>query len=262
LSPGNYTLEVLAFENNTYSQTKSLFIHIAPPWYTTIWAILLYFFISAGLLAMGLMRWYKRRAKRREERNNEEKLKFFINIAHEIRAPLTLIISPLFELLNQEHDKDTAKLLRTMQRNANRIMNLINQLLDIRKIDKGQMGIHCEETDLVGFIDELIQVFDHHITKRNIQFSFEPEAAYLPVWIDRNNFDKVLMNLLVNAFKFTPDGGKIMICLRVVEKNRTKKSSCPCAEIQILDSGTGLNEKEIERIFERFYQVSSQSSLG
>lgn len=262
LSPGNYTLEVRAFENNTYSPTKSLSIQIAPPWYVTVWAIFLYIFLFAGLLAVGLIRWYKRRAKRREERNNEEKLKFFINIAHEIRSPLTLILSPLFELSKQEHDKDTAKLLRTMQRNADRIMNLINQLLDIRKIDKGQMSIRCEETDLVDFIKELLQVFDHQSSKRNIRLSFEPDTAYLPVWIDRNNFDKVLMNLLVNAFKFTPNGGEILIYLRVVQKNMTKKSLYPCAEIQILDSGTGLNEKEIERIFERFYQASSQSSLG
>ena len=138
---------------------------------------------------------------------NEEKLKFFINIAHELRSPITLIVSPLSALIKTEQEEGRKKALLTMQRNANRILNLINQLLDIRKIDKGQMKIECRETEMVGFIEELFLMFDYQATKRNIHFSFIHTMEYLPVWIDRNNFDKVLMNLLVNAFKYTPDGG-------------------------------------------------------
>ncbi len=259
LAPGDYTLEVRAFENNTYSPVKSLAIHIAPPWYNTTWAKLLYILLVAGLLSYIGYTWNRHQRVRQDERNNEEKLRFFINIAHELRSPITLIISPLAELLKQSHDDHTNKLLMTMQRNANRIMNLINQLLDLRKIDKGQMKIVCEETNLVDFISELFQVFDYQATKRNIFFSFESDVENLPVWIDRNNFDKILMNLLVNAFKYTPDSGEIMVFLTLPEAGTSASSY---AEIRIIDSGSGLDEKEMERIFERFYQGTGHGPLG
>lgn len=262
LSPGNYTLEVRAFENNMYSGTKKLSIHITPPWYETQWVKSLLILFILGLLAGGLYMGYKRQLRRQKERNNEEKLKFFINIAHELRSPITLILSPLSDLLRQEDNDKKIKLLNTMQRNANRIMNLINQLLDLRKIDKGQMKISCEETDLVDFIKDLCQSFDYHAEKRNISFSFESDVQHLPVWIDRNNFDKVLINLIVNAFKFTPDAGEIMIGLTSPVANTAQPNSLQYAEIRIIDSGPGLNEKEIEKIFERFYQASSGNTLG
>lgn len=265
LAPGNYTLEVRAFENNTYSSVKSLGIHITPPWYQTVWAMLLYALLFVGAMSGTGYTFYKRQHRRQEERNNEEKLKFFINIAHELRSPITLIVSPLSELMKQTQDENTLKLLHTMQRNTNRIMNLINQLLDIRKIDKGQMKMMYEETDLVDFIRELVRSFDYQATKRNIFFTFESDMEHLPVWIDRNNFDKILMNLMINAFKYTQNGGEIMILLTILKEPVVLDKTLPpmaCAEIRVIDSGTGLNTKEIERIFERFYQVSSHSLSG
>lgn len=261
LSPGKYKLEVRAFENNTYSLTKDLDIIISPPWYVTTWAIALYIIILLIIMFGLWYLWHKRQIRRQEERNNEEKLKFFINIAHEIRSPLTLILSPLADLLKQEHNNENAKILRTIQRNSNRIMNLINQLLDMRKIDKGQMKIICQESDLVGFIKDLLLTFDYQAERRNMSLIFEHEIDYLPIWIDRNNFDKVLMNLLVNAFKFTPDGGEIKVYLKV-SNSPDRSDALSYAEIHIVDSGPGLNEKEIGKIFDRFYQTPTQNSLG
>lgn len=261
LSPGNYTLEVRAFENNAYSSIKTLNIRISPPWYSTTWAIFIYILLFIGLLTGIGYIWQKRQQRRREEQINEDKLKFFINIAHEIRSPTTLIISPLSELLKKDHDEKTTQLLETIQRNAHRIMSLINQLLDIRKIDKGQMKIACQETDLVAFIQDLSLIFDYQASRRNIRFTFESTEDYLSVWIDRNNFDKVLMNLLINAFKYTEDGGEIKITLTMIKSGDTY-SSPNFAEINIFDSGLGLNEKEVERIFERFYQTTPCNSLG
>lgn len=261
LSPGNYTLEVRAFENNAYSSIKTLNIKISPPWYSTTWATSLYVLLFIGILTSIVYTWQKRQQRRREEQNNEDKLKFFINIAHEIRSPTTLIISPLSELLKTEYDEKTKKLLETIQRNAHRIMSLINQLLDIRKIDKGQMKIACQETDMVGFIKDLTLVFDYQANKRDIKFSFESTEDRLPVWIDRNNFDKVLMNLLINAFKYTKDGGEIKITLATI-KSEDAGNARKYAEINIIDSGLGLNEKEVERIFERFYQAEPYNPLG
>lgn len=261
LSPGTYILEVRAFENNTYSTTNSLTIYISPPWYSTAWARCLYLILLFGLLSCIFYLWNKRRLRKLEELNNEEKLKFFINIAHEIRSPMTLIINPLSELLRQKNDENTSRLLNTIQLNTNRIMNLINQLLDIRKIDKGQMKIACEETDLIDFIKDLLNIFDYQTAERSIKLSFESNITHLPVWIDRNNFDKVLVNLLVNAFKHTQDGGAINLSVQTPQQ-KSLPNSTEYVEIKITDSGTGINEKEIERIFERFYQSSSQGHLG
>lgn len=256
LSPGNYTLEVRACENGTYTPVKQVGIHISPPWYQTTVAYICYLLL---LVVFGMQFYYLLKRKQREE-INEEKLKFFINISHEIRSPMTLIISPLETLLRREYDEPTTKALRSIYKNANRIVGLINQLLDIRRIDKGQMKIHCSETDIVGFIDDLFQAFDYQAEKRGIQFTFEHTLKELPVWIDRNNFDKVLVNLFSNAFKYTPDGGEITVCLSAGVNKKESGVLRNYAEIMIMDTGPGIDESKLEKIFERFYQASAELS--
>ncbi|WP_443777294.1 hybrid sensor histidine kinase/response regulator transcription factor [Bacteroides clarus] len=256
LSPGSYTLEVRACENGSYTPVKELRIHIASPWYQTTIAYVCY---SIILLVLGMQVYFYIKRKRREE-INEEKLKFFINISHEIRSPMTLIISPLESLLKRDYDEVTSKALRSMYRNANRIIGLLNQLLDIRKIDKGQMRIACSETDMVCFIRELFQTFDYQSEKRNIRFTFEHEQAELPVWIDRNNFDKVLLNVLSNAFKYTPDGGEITVRLTSGTDKKASGALRNYAEIAVSDTGDGIDENKLEKIFERFYQASADLS--
>ena len=161
---------------------------------------------------------------------------------------MTLIISPLETLLKRDYDETTSKALRSMYKNANRIIGLINQLLDIRKIDKGQMQIACSETDLVGFIDDLFQTFDYQSEKRKKE---------LPVWIDRNNFDKVLVNIFSNAFKYTPDHGEITVKLTTGNNKKETGALRNYAEITVLDTGEGIDENKLEKIFERFYQASA-----
>ena len=252
LSPGNYTLEVRACENGTYTPVKQVGIHISPPWYQTTVAYICYLLL---LVVFGMQFYYLLKRKQREE-INEEKLKFFINISHEIRSPMTLIISPLETLLRREYDEPTTKALRSIYKNANRIVGLINQLLDIRRIDKGQMKIHCSETDIVGFIDDLFQAFDYQAEKRGIQFTFEHTLKELPVWIDRNNFDKVLVNLFSNAFKYTPSGGTILFSVNVDEVKK-------CLYIQVADTGVGIPKEKQGELFKRFMQSSfSGDSIG
>ena len=258
LPSGNYTLEVRACKNGSYTPVKQLQIHIAFPWYRTIYAYICYFLL---LLALVVQSYFILKRKRQEE-INEAKLRFFINISHEIRSPMTLIISPLESLLKRNFDEDAMKALRSMYKNANRILELINQLLDIRKIDKGQMRIACAETDLVGFIDDLFRTFDYQAEKRGIRFVFEHKMEKLPVWIDRNNFDKVLVNLLSNAFKYTPENGEIRICLSTGVDKKNSGPLSEYAEIMILDSGTGIDETKLEKIFERFYQTSADLSAA
>lgn len=259
LPTGYYTFEVRTCENEQRSPVRSFSIYIAPPWYDTLWAKLGYVVALLGIIYWGFYVWYSRQRRRRQEELNEEKLNFFINIAHELRSPITLIISPLAALIKSEQDEMKKSALQTMQRNANRIMQLINQLLDIRKIDKGLMKLVCRETEMVGFIEELFLMFDFQAAKRNIRFSFIHSVEYLPVWVDRNNFDKVLMNLMVNAFKYTPNDGEITITLGTGEDKSVHGALTNYAEIIIADSGMGLDENKLEKIFERFYQAPANS---
>ncbi len=258
LSPGNYTLEVRACKYGSYSPVKQIKLSISPPWYKSVWANIIYIFLLLGIAVLIIYLIHKKR----KEIVSEAKLRFFIDISHEIRSPMTLIISPLEKLMKSNHDESTMRTLEGMHRNAKRILGLINQLLDIRKIDKGQMQIKCNETDMVRFINELVEVFDDQAKRRNIKFAFEHHMDILPVWIDRNNFDKVLMNILSNAFKFTPDKGEITILLTSGIGEGNWGPLRHFAEIRIIDSGIGIDEDKIEKIFARFYQAQNELTFG
>ncbi|WP_300724642.1 hybrid sensor histidine kinase/response regulator transcription factor [uncultured Bacteroides sp.] len=258
LSSGNYELEIRACINGTYSPIRHIDVSIAPVWYLSGWAYLLYAIIVIGSLWVFLL--VMKRKKQMEM--NEEKLRFFINIAHELRSPMTLIISPLESLLKFHYDEYTTKALQSMYRNSNRILFLLNQLLDIRRIDKGQMKLKFAETDLVDFVEDICQTFEFQAEKKNIKLVFEPSVETLPVWIDRNNFDKVLINIVANAFKFTPQGGEIKIKLDVKPGTKKQDKGKSFAVISVLDTGKVIDEHQLERIFERFYQTPSSTSMG
>ncbi|MDR0574731.1 MAG: helix-turn-helix domain-containing protein [Tannerella sp.] len=253
LPPGNYMLQLRASENNAKSAIKQVKIIIAPPWYQTGWAKAVYLLIAVAMILQFL---YVLKKRRRDE-INEAKLQFFINIAHEIRSPMTLIISPLEALLKREQDPNTLKALTTIHRNANRIVLLMNQLLDIRKIDKGQMKIIFSETDLVTFVREQIQYMEYQAKKRNIKLTPEHNEKEIKVWIDPQNFDKALLNLLENALKYTPDGGEITV--RMIIQDEDKPSH---VRIEILDTGTGIDPAQQKKIFERFYQIPKSAAIG
>jgi ligand-binding sensor domain-containing protein/DNA-binding response OmpR family regulator/nitrogen-specific signal transduction histidine kinase len=257
LNPGKYTFEVRACENGEYTPIKVIQIEVAPPWWRSSIAYICYIlllFVVAYLLYLTIHRQHQKNI-------NEEKVKLFINLSHEIRSPMTLIVSPLENLLKRSYDVDTMKMLCLMRKNVDRIMNLLNQLLDMRKIEKGQLHIHCVETDMVKYIKELISLFTYQAQKRNINLYFDYEQESLLAWIDPSNFDKVLMNLLSNAFKYTPDKGEIKVCLR--EKvNEIAAGVQHSIQIEVLDSGSGIDASKLEKIFERFYQVPDNSSNG
>ena len=147
---------------------------------------------------------------------NEEKMKFLINATHDIRSPLTLIMSPLANLKRRISDSqsDAKRDLDTIEHNATRILNLVNQILDVRKIDKQQMHLHCQQTDLVNFVRGIYKMFEFNAKERNIKFNLQHDGFdELDVWVDRSQFDKVVTNLLSNAFKYSFDGGTIDVRL-------------------------------------------------
>lgn len=273
LKPGKYTFSVQARDHNNFSNIRTVTIAITPPWYQTWWAKVIWGCLGA-LLIYALTMYILSRIRHRQEvmrqkhmeQINEAKLQFFINISHEIRTPMTLIISPLEKLLTEHSEKQPVYLM--IYRNAQRILRLINQLMDIRKLDKGQMHLKFRETDIVGFINDLMQTFNYQAQKKNITFTFEKElegADSLKVWIDLNNFDKVLMNVLSNAFKYTHEGGNIEVLLKTGHNDAYRGALKDYFEIDITDNGIGIDKNKIEQIFERFYQIDNdmtQSNFG
>ena len=185
------------------------------------------------------------------EQMGEAKLKFFMNISHEIRTPMTLIITPLLSLMKNDDDPQRMGIYKTIKRNAERILNLINQMMDLRKIDKGMMQMRMQETDLVEFVGDIRTLFENQATAKQITLNYEHDTDRLPVWIDRGNFDKVIVNILSNAFKFTPMGGEINIRLTHDGQN---------ANIAISDNGEKIPEDKLDKIFERFYQSPTNSN--
>lgn len=273
LSPGTYTLMVRAKDNKSTSDIRTVEIVVTPPWYSTWWAKVLWscllVLVLYALTMYAISRIHRRQEimkQRHQEQINEAKLQFFINISHEIRTPMTLIISPLEKLIAEHSEKQQVYLM--IYRNAQRILRLINQLMDIRKLDKGQMHLKFRETDMVGFIEDLMQTFNYQAQKKNITFTFDKElqdADSLKVWIDLNNFDKVLMNVLSNAFKYTSDGGNIHILLKTGHNSTYRGALKDYFEICVTDDGIGIDKDKIKQIFERFYQINNdmtQSNFG
>lgn len=264
LRPGKYTFRVRALNHGNSSEMKIVKILITPPWYQTWWAYFIYA-VLIGLLILGIVSYilsrmrHRREIMKREhaEQLNEAKLQFFINISHEIRTPMTLIINPLEKLLAEQKDGELHKTYLMIYRNAQRILRLINQLMDIRKLDKGQMFMKFRETDIVGFINDVMQTFEYLSHKKHIRFTFEHEMPILKAWVDLNNFDKVLMNILSNAFKYTPEEGEIQVSLTTGRDITRRDALREYFQIVVTDSGIGIDRNMIERIFERFYQIDN-----
>ena len=257
MSPGTYRFRVKAERWGTPTVSERTFtVHIGAPWYRSTWA---YIFYALALLGVVAVFRYDRRRKEQERLRLQEhihaeemadaKLRFFMNISHEIRTPMTLIATPLMSLLKNESDPQRRSTYETMQRNANRILALINQMMDLRKIDKGQMQMRMAETDLVAFVNDVHSLFKHQAAARHLSLQFTHDCEQLHVWIDRQHFDKVIVNLLSNAFKFTPAGGHVNISIDHDESH---------ARIIISDDGEKIPEDKLERIFERFYQSPSK----
>ena len=253
-----------ALSHGNLSEIRTVKILITPPWYEMWWAYCIYVFLL-GLLVLGIVNYilsrmrHRREIMKREhaEQLNEAKLQFFINISHEIRTPMTLIINPLEKLLAEKKGGEVQKTYLMIYRNAQRILRLINQLMDIRKLDKGQMFMKFRETDMVGFIDDVMLTFDYMARKKKIHFSFEHAMPQLKVWVDMNNFDKILMNIFSNAFKYTPEQGEITVSLSTGRDATRRDPLKEYFEITVTDSGIGLDREKIERIFERFYQIDN-----
>lgn len=258
LPSGTYHFAVRASYNDTYSDARQFTIVVHPAWYASIWAYLLYALLAAAAV------WFVLNLRRRKEQErlrlqehihaeqlNEAKIQFFMNISHDIRTPMTLIMSPLQKLITTDKDVTRQKQYQLMERNGKRIQSLIDQLMDLRKIDKGMMQMNFRQTDVVAMLNDINSLFDYQAAERNVTTTFTHSDKVLLADIDRVSFDKIVMNVLGNAFKYVPDGGWIKMELERQGDTFTLK---------IANSGNGIEPDKLERIFDRFYQVNTSGS--
>ncbi len=193
-------------------------------------------------------------SKKLEEATNA-KLRFFTNISHEFRTPLTLIVGPLEDLI---HSKQLApelqKQFNIMHRNSLRLLRLINQLMDFRKLENEKMKLQAGQYNIVAFLKEIHESFIEYAIKKRIDFQIHAAGEEIMLWFDWDKLDKVIFNLLSNAFKFTNEGGQITITVKK-ETPVVKTISDEELIIQIKDTGRGISQEHLSRIFDRFYQV-------
>ncbi|WPP48474.1 substrate-binding domain-containing protein [Catalinimonas niigatensis] len=191
------------------------------------------------------------------EEANQAKFRFFTDISHEFRTPITLILTSIEDILENESPGSALfhKDIHLIKRNATRLLRLVSQLLDFRRIEHGKMELKASSGDLVTFIQEIFSAFEGTAAKRNIDYQLVSIEPRLELWFDGSMLDKVFFNLLSNAFKFTADGGKIVVMIEQDTENRM-------ARVLIKDNGRGMSQEHVAHAFERFYQGEQNSSMG
>ncbi|GAB3993907.1 two-component regulator propeller domain-containing protein [Spirosoma daeguense] len=269
LSPGAYTFRVKAANSDGTWATNEATIQlvIRPPWWATWWAYCLYALLLGGIV-WGVIRFYLNRLKQQQElelnRRQAEQLKtvdelktrFFSNITHEFRTPLSLIISPVEKLLlDNRFDTSTQQLLGLMKRNADQLLRLINQLLDLSKLEAGRMEISLMRGEVIGFVEYVVESFQQTAEQKNVTLLFTTERSTLDCLFDADKWEKILTNLLANALKFTGNGGNVALSLSAV--SRTSDTETTDIIITIKDSGIGILPENLPHIFDRFYQADT-----
>ena len=288
VNPGEYVFEVMASNNDGVwtEESKKIEIKIIPPLWGRLWFQISFVFGLIGILfAFYRYRLYRvkqsnillekkieKRTHQLKESNHQlelqkqevlemsdklhhsdqMKLRFFTNISHDFRTPLTLILGPLEKLLSENKVTDyTRNQLSYVYKNALKLLKLINELLDFRKLDTGNLNIKAQKIDVVKFLGYICSFYEQHARNRGITFKNIPAEEEISLWIDPDLMEKVFSNLLSNAFKYTKDGGNITISFDC------KKTSPSKAQICFEDDGKGISEEQINLIFNRYYQVEN-----
>ena len=285
--PGKYTFRVKAMSNTLQNEgpERTLEIIITPPFYNTIYAYIVY-----GIIIILILYFFRRytviqvNEKNKLEKNLLEqkkekevynaKIQFFMNISHEFRTPLTLIIGPLQQLLNSENDPNKKTILSSISKNTNRLLLLINQLLEFRKTETGTLQLKASENNIVAYCREIIHTFNDIADQKGIALIFKPQSENIQVWFDLDMFEKIMFNLLSNALKFTPQGGEISVYidkgLQQEQINRKKlgifndavTKQIEAVVVTVKDTGIGIPKDKLNNIFDRFYQIQSSKTEG
>ncbi len=259
--PGIYTFRLRGANSDGVwnPDERQLKITVLPPPWRSAWAYLLYAVLLAGAL-YGVFRYIslqhrlqlEQLAMRQQEELSELKLRFFTNITHEFRTPLTLMLGPLEDLL-QKTDTGARPQLSAIHRNAQRLLNLVNQILTFQKIEADHELLQATENNIIPFLRDIFESFVETAHLRRMNYTFEAETDELMVWYDADKLEKVFFNLLSNAFKFTPDGGSISL---QVHKDNDR------AVIAVEDTGNGIKPELHEQIFKRYYEKVATAQTG
>ncbi len=279
--PGSYTFMVKGANNDGYwnEEGTSIKLRILPPWWKTTYAYIFYFLVLAGILF-----WYRRIIIHRErlkvdlklehleltkmQEMDQVKSRFFANISHEFRTPLTLILSPLRAMAAGDYEGNPKKQFAVMIRNAERLLHLINQLLDLSKLEMGHMKLKVSEKDLVAKMKILADSFKVHAQKQKIDFRCTYTQKKLPVYFDDEKIEQIVINLLSNAFKYTQEQGTIHFLIEELRGRPALKElenlddAQGLVRIIVADSGMGIPEEQLAYVFDRFYQVDRGESFG
>ena len=260
--PGHYRLEVRAVDayGKPKGQVETLDIIVRPPFYLSLWAWMLY--VAAAMWAAWSVRRHvvrrrwaagERMETQKRQEVEEMKMVFLTNISHELRTPLTLILSPLGPMIKREGDPQTREKMKMMQRNAMKLLDMVNQLLDLRRLVKKGAQLNLQRADVVSFVrgvsNQFVQLADKRIT-----FTFSAGAETIMASFDSDKLGKIVYNLLSNAFKFTPAGGAVSVSVTLAEGGMVA--------ISVADTGTGVSDEDKKRIFERFYQSAANGHAG
>jgi len=270
LGPGTYSFRVKASNDAGIWNEKNipLKIIILPPFWKTPLAYLLYGFILVVVLLFA-RRMTIQKARMRFELEQERKeihrlheldmmkIRFFTNINHELKTPLSLILSPIEKLIKNPNDPDPQKEYHLIYRNTRRLLNMVNQLFDFRKMEANELKLNSSANDIIKFLKDISHSFTDLAERKHIDFSFESNIAYYNTVFDQDKIERVLFNLLSNAFKFTPENGKI----RVMVNDASGIGEEALLEIKIKDNGIGIAPANHEKIFDLFFQSDIPQSM-
>jgi signal transduction histidine kinase/DNA-binding response OmpR family regulator len=263
LAPGKYTLHLKTGQanNELEGEDKKLVIIIHPPFWKTWWAYSIYFIVIA-FSVYSLFRHQKIRSLRKEKKQIKKleikkqkeiymsKLVFFTNISHEFRTPLTLISSPLERLIQNEKNDEKIELLTIIRKNSERLLHLINQILDLRKLDMSQMKVNAKEVNVAATVKDILDSFKNIMSQKNIDITFENKIGNTLIWFDPSMLDKCIYNIISNAVKFT-EKGYIAVITDFDTINEKEY-----VVIKVSDTGIGMSPEVTNKIFERYYQYN------
>ncbi|WP_324027773.1 two-component regulator propeller domain-containing protein [Maribacter sp. BPC-D8] len=280
LSAGDYIFHVKASNNDGVwtENPLALPITILAPWWATNWAIFVYILLIGSIIYF--ISWFsnkrieerriikfERDQRQQEEILNEKKIQFFTNISHEFRTPLTLIINPIIDIIETNQYKQSKGLKekhRIIHRNAQRLKNLIDELMDFRKLHLNKLILNASNINAYKFIREIAEHFEEEAFEKNILLSTETDDRETNFWGDPGLLEKVIFNLLSNAFKATPENGVITLGIysspnKIIFPLIDKVKPLSALEISIEDTGSGISKEDIEHIFERFYRAAGRN---
>ncbi|RXK62868.1 response regulator [Lacibacter luteus] len=249
LPSGTYTFWVKGANNDgVWSQASSIELKILPPFWLTWWAYCIYILAFAGILFLVVRFFFLRALLKKEDELHQVKLNFFTNVSHEIRTHLTLIMAPVDKLLDtKQNDGFVQQQLTQVKSNAHRLLKLVSELMDFRKAETNHLNLHVERHNLIPFLQDVYNSFREMSLAKNISISFIHNKEEMFAYYDEEQLEKVFFNLLANAFKFTPEGGRILF--EATQENNQ-------ILVTVTDNGRGIAPEYIDKLFTNFFQVA------